>query len=111
MTAHPTYISLDVPEPMAACVADMRGRFDPEFAHLPVEIAVTGSSGVGVLARHTKIDEAIAAIQRVAQTFFPITTNFARAAWLEDLCVYGLEVEAVSPLVGLHTALRHSGPQ
>ena len=105
----PTYISLDVPEPMAARVVALRRVLDPDFVHLPIEIALAGSSGIGVLSQHENIQHVRKAVDTVARAHFPITTRFLRAAWLNELRVYALEVEAVSPLVGLHDSLRRSG--
>ena len=108
MTALAIYISLDVPQPLAASVAAMRRLVDPDFAHLPVEIALAGSSGIGVIASDN-MSAIIAAVERISRSFFPVTTRFIRCAWLSDLRVYALEVEPVTPLLALHEAVRASG--
>jgi hypothetical protein len=108
-SAHPSYISLDVPEPMAALIASWRAAFDPDFAHLPVEIALAGSSGLGVLSRQNDARDVVKVIERLATASFPIVTRFTASTWLDDLKVYALEVESVVPLLHLHEALARSG--
>jgi hypothetical protein len=50
MFEHPTFIVLEVPPPVADVIRRWRERFDPVVATFPVEITLTGSSGVGTLA-------------------------------------------------------------
>lgn len=106
---HPTYLSLDVPEPMAERVRAMRRRFDPDFADLPVEIALTGSSGVGVIDPKERLERVMAVAAAIAASAEPITTHFSRAAWAGDLNVHALLVDAVPPLTALHDRLAACG--
>jgi hypothetical protein len=105
----PTYISLDVPESVATFVVNARRALDPDFADLPAEIALAGSSGLGVLTADVQHDAAIAALDRLGRSFFPITTRFVRSGWFGNLQVYAVEVEPVAPLLALHTALSSAG--
>jgi hypothetical protein len=46
----PTFIVAELPGPVAAWVREMRGQFEPGIAHLPAEVTLAGSSGVGPIA-------------------------------------------------------------
>lgn len=103
------YISLDVPEPMAAVITSMRRILEPGYAHLPVEIALAGSSGIGTPSGDVEIKSLVTIVERIARSFFPVTTRFVRSAWLGELGVHALEVDPVDPLLALHDAVRTSG--
>jgi len=45
--ARPAFVVAELPGPVAAWVREIRGQFEPEIAHLPAEITLAGSSGVG----------------------------------------------------------------
>src|SRR5579883_601290 len=80
--SHETYICLDIPEPQAQWILDIRKQQKDEFrAALPAEITVAGSSGVGVIKADQKPESVIR---------FPRT----------DIFVLTLEDEA--PLRSLH---------
>jgi hypothetical protein len=46
----PAFIVAELPDPVAAWIREMRRRFEPGIAHLPAEITLAGSSGVGPIA-------------------------------------------------------------
>src|SRR5260221_6399465 len=43
----PAFVVADLPGPVAAWVREIRGQFEPGIAHMPAEITLAGSSGVG----------------------------------------------------------------
>lgn len=47
----PTYIVVELPVTVAEWVRSTRVTFEPAIAHLPAEITLTGSSGVGPMKR------------------------------------------------------------
>ena len=60
----PAFVVAELPEPVAAWVREMRGRFEPGIAHLPAEITLAGSSGVGPIAP----GQSVTAVQRLLET-------------------------------------------
>jgi hypothetical protein len=46
----PAFVVAELPGPVAAWVREMRGLFEPGIAHLPAEVTLAGSSGVGPIA-------------------------------------------------------------
>jgi 2'-5' RNA ligase superfamily len=43
----PTFVVAELPDPVATWIRELRGKFEPDIAHLPAEITLAGSSGVG----------------------------------------------------------------
>ena len=48
---YPTYITLDLPDSISEKIKKIRERYGKIIAQLPVEITLTGSSGIGVIER------------------------------------------------------------
>jgi hypothetical protein len=57
----PTFVVAELPEPIAAWVREVRGRFEPAIAHLPTEITLAGSSGVGPIEH----GQSVASVQQM----------------------------------------------
>jgi 2'-5' RNA ligase len=76
MFEHPAFIVLEVPSAIANIVQQWRERYDPIVAAFPVEITLTGSSGVGTLASDQDPAEVSAILGDVARGLIPFTTQF-----------------------------------
>lgn len=57
----PTFVVAELPGPVAAWVREMRGQFEPDIAHLPAEVTLAGSSGVGP----TALGQSVASVQQM----------------------------------------------
>lgn len=107
---HPTYLSLDMPEPVGRVIREMRRDFDPCFADLPVEIAIAGSSGLGVIASGQSVDHVLQELGRLAATMPAAPCRFDAVTRLDELHAHVLAVDGPSceRLGRLQTALRES---
>src|SRR5205809_239975 len=92
-----TYIVLDVPQPFASRVLDLRVQSGDDFrAALPVEITLIGSGGVGPITRHqdlglhhrptplfdagrTRAPQRTVPVQHVKSTFVGHDDKFSRS--------------------------------
>ena len=72
----PAFVVAELPGPVAAWVREMRGQFEPGIAHLPAEITLAGSSGVGPIA----LGQSVALVQQklaaALADYLPFETRF-----------------------------------
>ena len=57
LVAKPTFIVAELPEAIAAWVSSVRQELEPGIAHMPCEITLAGSSGVGPLKIGQKLED------------------------------------------------------
>lgn len=105
----PTYIVLDLPQPVCAEVLEMRQRFDRYQAGLPPEITVAGSSGVGTVAQGPDPLTVFSAIEAVARRHRPFTCSFESMRRFPGVPVFWLCPRDRAPFDALHRALLESG--
>lgn len=73
----PTYLILPVPDSeLTRAILDLRLKFEPWRASIPVEITVAGSSGVGPFANAQEVDEAYRVVEKIAASRGPIEVEF-----------------------------------
>jgi 2'-5' RNA ligase len=106
---HDTFIVLDVPEPLASAVMEVRRRHRDEVRMaLPVEVTLTGSGGVGVLAADQDREVVFGIVDAIAASTAPIKTRFGPVLhWPPSL--YVLSYATTEPLIALHERLATSG--
>lgn len=104
----PTYIVLDLPQPVCAEVLAMRQRFDLYQAGLPPEITVAGSSGVGTVARGQAPSHVFRAIEAVAQRHLPFACSFESMRRFPGVPVFWLCPRDRAPFDALYRALLES---
>ena len=104
-----TFVVLDLPEPMASAVMDIRRRHRDEVRMaLPVEVTMTGSSGVGVFDVDQDRETVFAKLDEIAASTAPITARFGPVLhWPPSLFVLSYAEEA--PFRALHKRLATSG--
>jgi 2'-5' RNA ligase len=105
----PTYIVLDLPQPVCAEVLEMRQRFDLYQAGLPPEITVAGSSGVGTVSQGQDSLTVFRAIEAVARRHRPFTCSFESMRRFPGVPVFWLCPRDRAPFDALHRALLESG--
>ena len=105
-----TYIVLDVPKPIASQIMAIRERHRDIFrASLPVEITLTGSSGVGVFDAAQDPEAAFARIDAIAVETAPIETSFGKVLRFENTDIFVLTLADERPFHLLHQRLAASG--
>lgn len=109
MFTTPTYIVLDLPFPVSACVTALRSRFDAFEAQLPPEITIAGSSGVGVLAENQDAEQVFKAIQRVGQMHLPFISAFVSMERFPSVPIFWLKPRDRAPFDALQSALVAAG--
>jgi 2'-5' RNA ligase len=105
----PTYIVLDIPEPVSEIIRNIRRRHDSERAILPVEITIAGSSGLGTIAEGQEESEVFKIIDETAKKFEPFTASFQRIKKFPKTDIFYFEISAPEEIVAMHQALAVSG--
>lgn len=105
----PTYIVLDLPQPVCTEVLNIRQRFDLYQASLPPEITVAGSSGVGTVALGQDPLHIFQAIAAVARQHPPFICSFESMRRFPRVPVFWLCPRDRAPFDALHSALLGSG--
>lgn len=105
----PAFIVADIPSPMAEKIRNIRGVYDPKRVLLPVEITLTGSSGIGSIAPGEDVESVLETMQKVAAGFSPFTAKFHKLERFPSTAIYFFSLENETPFRRLHEALRDSG--
>jgi 2'-5' RNA ligase len=109
MFDEPTYIVLDIPEPVSEIIRNIRKRHDSERAILPVEITVAGSSGIGTIAGGQDEAEVFRMIDETAKKFGPFTASFQRIKKFPRTDIFYFEISEPEKIMAIHQALAVSG--
>jgi len=104
----PAFVAAELPEPVAAWVREMRGRFEPGIAHLPAEITLAGSSGVGPITP----GQSVASVQRMLASALagrlPFEARFIGIGNFPGTEIFFAEPEP-EPFNSIHAAIVASG--
>lgn len=103
--SRPTYIVLDAPPALAEYVTELRARFQPVMAGLPVEITLAGSSGVGCLAADTDAGLLFTRLEALAAQTAPLALRFRHITTFPGSPVHYLSPEPAQGLHALHRQL------
>ncbi len=107
---HPSYIVLEIPEPMATKIRRCRRLFDKTRAALPAEITLTGSSGLGLLAKGQDWKTVFGKVDEIAARFAPFEACFStRVEYFTSTDTYFLSFRNPDPFERLHKAFAASG--
>jgi 2'-5' RNA ligase len=106
---HDTYVVLDMPPPIWKHVKSIRERYASPLTILPVEITVTGSSGIGTFHEEQEIDAAFELIDSVAANFSPFTTAFRRVTTFPNTGVFYFEPNDPQPFIDLQSEIVSTG--
>lgn len=105
----PSYLVLEIPPPMNEVVKAYRARFDPDRADLPVEITVTGSSGLGLVTQGQPLRRVTECLERFAVRQSPFWAAFKGVERFGRTDIYFLSLEDEAPFAALNKALGESG--
>ncbi len=105
----PAYTVLDIPSPMAEWIKDVRIRFDEERSHLPVEITLTGSCGIGHISPGQSLQKVTDILDEAAKKIPPFYAEFGYVQQFENTDIYFLDVKDPAPFQKAHEILAKSG--
>lgn len=88
---NPTYIVLDISDPICSQIAELRKKFDPIVAKLPVEITVIGSSGIGTITEGQKQEEIFAILENISKSIKEFSTSFKKISQFPNTDIFYLE--------------------
>lgn len=105
----PSYIVIELPEPVSTRIRRFRGLFDRDRASLPAEITITGSCGVGLIEKGEDIEDVIAIFDKVASERAPFDASFDKLECFKSSDTYYLSFQNPEPFIRLHEAFANSG--
>lgn len=103
-----SFIVLDLPSPVAEMIRKLRGEYDPKRVLVPVEITLTGSSGLGAVSPGQDISLISEEIGQIAKRFSPFKAKFRKAETFPGSNIYFLSLEDENPFMELHKAFASS---
>jgi 2'-5' RNA ligase len=106
---HDTFVVADVAPAVEDHVRAIRRRYGSARQYLPVEVTLTGSSGVGVFAPEQDPEAALRAVQAIAESTAPFPMAFTAVERFPASDVFYYAIQDAAPLFGLHERLRASG--
>ena len=106
--ARPTFIVAELPQDVAAWVRHTRAVYEPAIAHLPAEITLAGSSGVGPIERGQDIELVRSTLASILAGRLPFATRFTRVDSFPGTGIFFVSPEP-EPFVALHRAIATSG--
>ena len=106
---HDTYIVLALPEPFAAEVRRIRGKYDRGLDPFPAEITVAGSSGIGPLAHDQEPEQVYAVLNEIATSQAPIKARFEGILCFPGTHLFYLALANPQPFIRLHERIAGSG--
>lgn len=104
----PTYIVLDLEEPLSSEMIKIRSKLDSFRASLPAEITVTGSSGNGAVSKDQDYDEFINEISLIAKEINPFTFSFSESMNFPSTSIYVMTVNNKDIFERIHERFKKS---
>lgn len=103
----PSYIVAELPDDLALWVREVRQRFEPAIAHMPEEITLTGSSGVGTLLEGQALKDVGKNIQKAIAGKTHFSFKLLGIAKFKGTDIFFAEPERAG-FDALHNALKSS---
>jgi 2'-5' RNA ligase len=105
-----TYIVLDLPEPTASTIHNIRAKLGDDFqASMPNEITIVGSSGVGPIAQDQDPDEFFKIVGVIAASTPPITVSFDKTHRFPGTDIVVMQLKDGTLIRSLHQRFVESG--
>jgi len=103
VTNNKTYINLEVPYPINNEISDIRHLLGSKSKKLPVEITLTGSSGVGSIPKGTSLDLIKQEVNEIAENQSPFEVRFSEISTFPNTGVFYLVPEKRKVFDDLHS--------
>jgi 2'-5' RNA ligase superfamily len=107
LVAKPTFIVAELPEAIATWVKSVRQELEPGIAHMPCEITLAGSSGVGPLKIGQKLEDIKRILSELLEQHLPFESRFLRINHFPNSEIFFLE-PAREPFDELHSLIVNS---
>lgn len=104
----PTYIVAELSGEAAAWVQKIRETFEPAIAHMPQEITLAGSSGVGPIALGQTLTDVSRKLEQVVAGKTDMLFRFIRIGCFENTDIFYAQPERET-FDELHAAIKASG--
>jgi len=104
----PAFIVAELPEPVAGWIQELRRQFEPAIAHLPAEITLAGSSGVGPLTPGQNLASLRHLLTTALTGRLPFEARFIGIGNFPGTDIFFARPEA-GPFNALHAAVIASG--
>ncbi|MBK7825966.1 2'-5' RNA ligase family protein [Nannocystis sp.] len=106
---NPTYICLDVPEPQASQVLELRRRHCERLHSFPVELTIAGSSGVGAIRAQLDPEDVAARLSQFCARTPPICAEFGAVVRFPGTDIFVLSLADPIPFEAIHDGLKQTG--
>jgi len=107
--AHPTYICLEVPEPQASQIGELRQRHCERLRGFPVEVTIAGSSGLGAIRGQLDWAEVSARLADFCARTPAITAEFGGVVRFPGTDIFCLSLADPIPFEAIHDGLKQTG--
>jgi 2'-5' RNA ligase len=107
LVTKPSFIVAELPEAIAAWVRSARQELEPAIAHMPAEITLAGSSGVGHLKIGQHLEEIEQTLSELLEHRLPFEARFLRINHFLNTEIFFLE-PAREPFDELHSLIANS---
>jgi 2'-5' RNA ligase len=104
----PTFIVAELPPSIAAWVRETRLAFEPAISHLPAEITLAGSSGVGPVSAGQSIESIQSKLEAALAGRIPFEAHFTGIGNFPGTDIF-FASPGPEPFVALHRAIVSSG--
>lgn len=108
MITKPTFVVAELPDAIAAWVRATRSVFEPAIAHLPAEITLAGSSGVGPVDSGQDVEFVRAALAAALAERLPFEARFTGVESFPGTDIFFAAPDP-EPFASLHRAIAGSG--
>lgn len=106
MNLRQTYVVVELPEELWQPILELRRKYEPWRAKLPVEITLLGSSGTGPIQEGTDRELVIREVERVLAGSAPPIVQFDSINVFPSTGLYHFAIKDSTGLIELHEKLR-----
>jgi hypothetical protein len=106
---YPTYICMDVPEPLASQVMAVRRRYCERLPSIAVELTVAGSSGLGAIRAQLDPADVVARLARFCAQTPPIEAELGAVVRFPGTDIFVCSMADPIPFEAIHDGLKQTG--
>src|SRR6267154_830218 len=104
----PTFVVAELPPSIATWIRETRLAFEPAISHLPAEITLAGSSGVGPISAGQSIESIRSKLEAALAGRVPFEARFTGIGNFPGTDIFFASPEP-EPFIALHMAIVSSG--